>query len=57
MAEGKPNVEVIIQKDFSKFDSELLAKLKGADGCVWAQGISVTAVDKEYVESVLSSIP
>jgi uncharacterized protein YbjT (DUF2867 family) len=47
MAEGKTNVDVIIQKDFSKFDSELLAKLKGADGCIWAQGISATEVDKE----------
>jgi uncharacterized protein YbjT (DUF2867 family) len=49
MAEGKPNVDVIIQKDFSSYDPELLEKLKGADGCVWAQGISVTQVDKEYV--------
>jgi uncharacterized protein YbjT (DUF2867 family) len=50
MAEGKPYVDTIIQKDFSKFDAELLAKLKGADGCIWAQGVSVTEVDKEYVE-------
>jgi uncharacterized protein YbjT (DUF2867 family) len=47
MAEGKPNVDVIIQKDFNTYDSELLAKLKGAEGCIWAQGISVTQVNKE----------
>jgi uncharacterized protein YbjT (DUF2867 family) len=47
MAEGKPNVEVIIQNDFTKYEPELLEKLKGAEGCIWAQGISVTQVDKE----------
>lgn len=39
-AEGRSNVEVIIQKDFSVFEPGLLAKLKGADGCIWAQGVS-----------------
>jgi uncharacterized protein YbjT (DUF2867 family) len=47
MAEGKPNVDVIIQKDFNSYAPEVLAKLKGAEGCIWAQGISVTQVDKE----------
>lgn len=37
MAEGRSNVEVLIQKDFSKFEPDVLAKLKGADGCIWAQ--------------------
>lgn len=37
MADGKPNVEVLIQKDFSTFEPDVLAKLKGADACIWAQ--------------------
>lgn len=37
MADGEPNVEVLIQKDFSTFEPDVLARLKGADGCIWAQ--------------------
>jgi hypothetical protein len=47
MAEGKPNVEVIIQKDFANYEPDVLDKLKGAEGCIWAQGISATQVDKK----------
>ncbi|OTB03888.1 hypothetical protein M426DRAFT_59612 [Hypoxylon sp. CI-4A] len=46
-----PRVNVIIHKDFEKYDSELLSQLKGAAGCVWALGISQTQVGKEeYVK-------
>jgi NAD dependent epimerase/dehydratase family enzyme len=49
MLEGIQNdrVEVIIHKDFSKYDSQLIERLKDANGCVWALGISQTAVPKE----------
>jgi len=47
MADGKTNVEVIIHKDFTTYGPEVLDKLKGAEGVIWAQGISVTQVDKE----------
>lgn len=40
-------VNVIIHKDFEKYDSALLSQLKGAVGCVWALGISQTQVGKE----------
>ncbi|KAI0127259.1 putative nucleoside-diphosphate-sugar epimerase [Xylariales sp. AK1849] len=44
-------IDVIIHKDFEKYDSELLSKLKGARGCVWALGISQTQVGaEEYVK-------
>ncbi|KAI1405000.1 putative nucleoside-diphosphate-sugar epimerase [Hypoxylon fuscum] len=44
-------VNVIIHKDFEKYDSALLSQLKGAVGCVWALGISQTQVGKEeYVK-------
>ena len=42
-----PRVNVIIHKDFEKYDSDLLSKLSGANGCVWALGISQTQVGKE----------
>ncbi|KAI5919174.1 putative nucleoside-diphosphate-sugar epimerase [Camillea tinctor] len=46
-----PRVNVIIHKDFTKYDSAVLSQLKGARGCVWALGISQTQVGKEeYVK-------
>ncbi|KAI2633538.1 putative nucleoside-diphosphate-sugar epimerase [Hypomontagnella submonticulosa] len=46
-----PRINVIIHKDFEKYDSELISKLQGARGCVWALGISQTQVSKEeYVK-------
>lgn len=44
-----PRVNVIIHKDFLNYDSEVLSKLQGASGAVWALGISQTKVSKEYV--------
>ncbi|KAI0195501.1 putative nucleoside-diphosphate-sugar epimerase [Astrocystis sublimbata] len=44
-------INVIIHKDFSKYDPAVLDQLKGAQGCVWALGISQTQVSKEeYVK-------
>lgn len=46
-----PRINVIIHKDFEKYDSEVLRQLQGAKGCVWALGISQSKVDKdEYVK-------
>ncbi|KAI2602163.1 putative nucleoside-diphosphate-sugar epimerase [Hypoxylon sp. NC1633] len=42
-----PRINVIIHKDFEKYDPELLSRLKGASGCVWALGVSQTLVTKE----------
>jgi uncharacterized protein YbjT (DUF2867 family) len=38
---------VIIHEDYQTYPEELLKTLKGADGCVWAQGISQNEVPKE----------
>ncbi len=38
---------MILHKDFEKYDQELLDRVKGANGCVWALGISQTEVSKE----------
>ena len=42
-----PRINVIIHKDFETYDAELLSKLKGARGCVWALGVSQNQVSKE----------
>lgn len=42
-----PRVNVIITKDFEKYDSSILSQLSGATGCVWALGISQTQAEKE----------
>lgn len=46
-----PRVNIILHKDFEKYDPELLKQLQGASGCVWALGISQAKVGKEdYVK-------
>lgn len=40
LAENEPKANVIIHKDFESYPQDLLDQLKGATGCVWAQGIS-----------------
>jgi len=37
---------IIVHNDFSSYPDELLSELKGAQGCIWAQGISQTEVSK-----------
>ena len=39
----------VILHDFKRYDSSLKERLLGAQGCVWALGISQNAVSKEYV--------
>jgi uncharacterized protein YbjT (DUF2867 family) len=46
LAEGNPHVNVIIHKDYEHYPKDVLEKLEGAEGCVWALGPSVTAVSK-----------
>ncbi|KJZ71385.1 hypothetical protein HIM_09226 [Hirsutella minnesotensis 3608] len=46
-----PRVQVILHQDFTTYDAALLDKLRGADACVWALGISQTKVNAEdYVK-------
>jgi uncharacterized protein YbjT (DUF2867 family) len=47
MADNRPNVTVIMHQDFSQYPADLLEKLQGTNGCIWAQGISQTQVSKE----------
>ena len=39
--------KIIVHKDYTSYPSELLDQLKGAEGIVWAQGISQTQVNQE----------
>ena len=56
-AEGHPQARVYIHKDFNTYPSELLEKLSGAEGCVWALGVSTNDVpDEKYVMFVNSSL-
>ncbi|KAH0537358.1 hypothetical protein FGG08_005837 [Glutinoglossum americanum] len=47
MADGHPHVNVITHGDFNSYPPELLEQLKGAEGCVWAVGVSVSMVSRE----------
>lgn len=50
MVDGHPKAKVYIHSNYSAYPDQLLSELKGAHGCVWAQGISQNAVAKdEYV--------
>lgn len=42
-----PRVNVILHSDFERYDQDLLSKVDGAAGCVWALGISQTKAGKE----------
>ncbi|KAL6306855.1 hypothetical protein BKA93DRAFT_771218 [Sparassis latifolia] len=42
--------QIIVHEDYAAYPDELLAKLKGAEGCIWAQGVSQNDVNKdEYI--------
>ncbi|KAJ5123115.1 hypothetical protein N7448_009212 [Penicillium atrosanguineum] len=46
-----PRVRVITHRDFESYGPEVLDQLKGAEGCVWALGISQSQVNAdEYVK-------
>ena len=50
-AANKPNITFIQHNDFSSYPPELLQELKGADGIIWALGVSQNDVNKEdYVK-------
>ncbi|EGO58728.1 hypothetical protein NEUTE1DRAFT_38537 [Neurospora tetrasperma FGSC 2508] len=52
-----PRINVILHKDFEKYDSEVLNQLQGATGCVWALGISQNAVGKEEYVKITKDFP
>ncbi|OAL28384.1 hypothetical protein AYO20_09501 [Fonsecaea nubica] len=45
-------IEVIEHKDFTSYPPELLERLKGADACIWALGVSQNDVSKEQYVTI-----
>jgi len=51
---GYQNIDVINTTNFGNYESHTLDKLKGAQACIWALGISANQVSKEeYVKITL----
>lgn len=46
-AEGHAKATVVIHQDFEVYGQDVLRRLKGAEGVVWALGISQNDVSKE----------
>jgi len=57
LADGHPKANVIIHADYTTYPNDLLEKLKGASGIVWAQGISQTKVNKEEYIRITHDYP
>ncbi|KAH6867734.1 hypothetical protein B0T10DRAFT_419424 [Thelonectria olida] len=57
MAANDPRVNVIIHKDFTDFKPDVLDKLHGATGVVWALGISQLKVTKEEYIKITKDFP
>lgn len=47
----------IIHSDYLNYPPSLLSQLTDADGCVWAQGISVNQVDKDTYQQITVEHP
>lgn len=55
LADNEPKAHVIIHKDFETYPPDVLDQLKGATGCVWAQGISSRGMSEaDYTKTTLN---
>jgi len=50
-------VKVLVHENYESYPEELLTQLKGADGCIWAQGVSQNSVKKEQYISITHDYP
>ncbi|KAF8587046.1 hypothetical protein K439DRAFT_1631038 [Ramaria rubella] len=51
LADGHAKATVLIHEDFTQYPQTVLDQMKGAEGCIWALGISQRDVNKEeYVK-------
>ena len=54
-AEGHEKAVVILKEDMSEYSQEILDRLRGAHGCVWAMGPPLMSVkNRAYVETLRS---
>lgn len=57
LASASPKAQVILQQDFSSYPPELLDQLRGATGCIWAQGISANGMSEEEYTNITVEYP
>ncbi|KAG8671325.1 hypothetical protein FPOAC2_04660 [Fusarium poae] len=57
LAEKDSRVNTIIHKDFTKYEPQVLKQLQGANGVVWALGISQLKVTKEEYVTITRDFP
>ena len=57
LAENESKANVIIHKDFGNYPQDVLDQLKGASGCVWAQGISSRGMSEEDYTKITLDYP
>ncbi len=56
-ANHQPKARVIIHKDFENYPPEVLDQLKGATGCIWAQGISSRGIQEAQYSKITIDYP
>jgi len=56
-AEGHEKAKVIIHKDFKEYPPAVMDQLKGAQACIWAQGISSSLVNKDEYLTITYDYP
>lgn len=57
LAENQPKANVIIHGDFEDYPQELLDQLKGATGCIWAQGITSRGMSEAAYSKITVDYP
>ncbi|KAK5122893.1 hypothetical protein LTR85_003458 [Meristemomyces frigidus] len=57
LADNEPKANTIIHSDFEKYPEEMLDQLKGATGCIWAQGISSRGMKKDDYTKITVDYP
>lgn len=57
LADNQPKAKVILHKDFTSYPPDVLEQLKGATGCVWAQGISSRGMQEDEYSKITVDYP
>ncbi|KAK5701221.1 hypothetical protein LTR17_022797 [Elasticomyces elasticus] len=57
LAENEPKANVILHADFEKYPDDILNQLKGATGCIWAQGTSSALMKEDEYTRITVAYP
>ncbi|KAI8918452.1 hypothetical protein DFJ77DRAFT_428518 [Powellomyces hirtus] len=49
--------DIVVHEDYTSYPDSLRAQLRGARGCIWAQGVSQTDVDKDTYTRITYDYP